>query len=71
MTKAPRVTESDKRPRQSLRLEPDVWRAIDGARKNRAGNVSRNTWITEAILEKIARDESKTGNMTRKDSRDV
>jgi len=46
------------RPRQSLRLEPNVWKAIDRIRAKRAGNVSRNTWISEAILEKLSRDEA-------------
>ena len=32
-----------------------MWGAIDDARAKRAGVVSRNTWIAEAILEKLAR----------------
>lgn len=48
----------DDRARQSLRLATDVWVAIDVARALRAGNVSRNTWITEAILEKITREQT-------------
>jgi hypothetical protein len=31
--------------------------AIDNARSMRPGNVSRNTWIAEAIEEKLARDD--------------
>lgn len=46
----------DPRPRSNLRLEPELWDAIDAARKARPGNVSRNTWIAEAVLEKVARD---------------
>jgi hypothetical protein len=48
----------DDRTRQSLRLPQQVWAAIDLERLRRAGSVSRNTWITEAILEKIARDKT-------------
>lgn len=44
------------RPRQSLRLEQPIWTAIDKARLRRPGNISRNTWITEAIEEKLARE---------------
>jgi hypothetical protein len=47
----------DDRTRQSLRLAPQLWAQIDLDRALRAGNVSRNTWITEAILEKIAREQ--------------
>jgi hypothetical protein len=47
----------DDRWRQSLRLEPEVWTAIDMARLRRAGSISRNTWITEAIAEKLAREQ--------------
>lgn len=45
------------RTRQNLRLDPALGAAIDRARLKRPGNVSRNTWITEAILEKLSRDE--------------
>jgi hypothetical protein len=47
----------DDRVRQSLRLAPQLWAQIDTARASRAGSVSRNTWITEAILEKITREQ--------------
>jgi hypothetical protein len=50
-------TKLDDRGRQSLRLDPEVWTAIDRARLRRAGSISRNTWITEAIAEKLARDQ--------------
>ncbi|MGO9004712.1 MAG: hypothetical protein ACLQB4_02965 [Beijerinckiaceae bacterium] len=43
--------------RQNLRLNPDVRTAIDEARLHRPGSVSRNTWITEAIVEKLAREQ--------------
>lgn len=48
----------DDRGLQSLRLDPEVWMAIDAARLRRAGSISRNTWITEAIAEKLAREQS-------------
>jgi DNA (cytosine-5)-methyltransferase 1 len=47
----------DDRGRQSLRLDPEVWATIDSARLRRAGSISRNTWITEAIAEKLAREQ--------------
>jgi hypothetical protein len=48
----------DDRARQNLRLSPDVWTAIDVARLHRPGSVSRNTWISEAIVEKLAREQN-------------
>jgi hypothetical protein len=51
------VSVSEGRLRQSLRLDPQLWDKIDRDRGRRAGSVSRNTWITEAILEKLARDQ--------------
>lgn len=45
------------RARQNLRIDPALGAAVDRARLKRAGNISRNTWITEAILEKLSRDE--------------
>ena len=43
--------------RINLRIAPELMRAIDAARLRRTGNVSRNTWIAEAIVEKLAREE--------------
>jgi hypothetical protein len=51
------VSVSEGRVRQSLRLDPQVWERIDRERGRRAGSVSRNTWITEAILEKLSREQ--------------
>jgi hypothetical protein len=51
------VSVLEKRLRQSLRLAPQVWEKIDRERGRRAGNVSHNTWITEAILENLAREQ--------------
>ena len=42
--------------RINLRLSGETFSAIDAARAMRAGRVSRNTWIAEAIQEKLARD---------------
>lgn len=59
----PRMTDSPKLPairgldRINLRLSPETFDAIDRARSARPGNVSRNTWIAEAIKEKLARDD--------------
>jgi ABC-type Fe3+-citrate transport system substrate-binding protein len=49
---------ADDRARQSLRLAPNLWAAIDAARAGRVGMVSRNTWIAEAIVEKITREQT-------------
>jgi hypothetical protein len=56
----------DDRGRQSLRLDPEVWTAIDMSRLRRAGSISRNTWITEAIAEKLAREQQDLGTSRRK-----
>ena len=44
--------------RINLRLSADMFATIDAARADRPGNISRNTWITEAIAEKLARETS-------------
>lgn len=41
--------------RINLRLSAATFQAIDAARSTRPGRVSRNTWIAEAIEEKLAR----------------
>jgi hypothetical protein len=48
----PNVTDLD---RINLRLSGEIFQAIDAARNSRPGRVSRNTWIAEAIEEKLAR----------------
>jgi hypothetical protein len=40
--------------RINLRLPAETFEAIDAARAGRPGNISRNTWITEAVEEKLA-----------------
>jgi hypothetical protein len=47
--------------RINLRLPPEMFVAMDCARGERPGSVSRNTWITEAIEEKLARDGAGQG----------
>ncbi len=42
--------------RINLRLPGETFALIDSARASRLGNVSRNTWITEAVAEKLARE---------------
>ncbi len=49
-------TKLDAKGRKNLRLDPEVWRAIDTARRHHVGTISRNAWITEAIAEKLARN---------------
>lgn len=71
MSRFPVIKHIDDRTRQSLRLAPEVWTAIDVARSARAGNVSRNTWITEAILEKIARERAERDMSRSRDDRDA
>jgi metal-responsive CopG/Arc/MetJ family transcriptional regulator len=44
------------RDRTSLRLDGELVAMIDKARIKRVGVVSRNTWIAEAIQEKLARE---------------
>ena len=51
------TAKKDDRPRQNVRLHPQLWEAIDDVRTKRPGVVSRNTWIAEAILEKLAREQ--------------
>jgi len=49
--------------RINLRLPAETFEAIDAARVARPGNVSRNTWITEAVKEKLARDRAESGKL--------
>ena len=42
--------------RINLRLAAETFASIDVACAARAGNVSRNTWIAEAVQEKLARE---------------
>ena len=42
--------------RINLRLAAETFADIDAVCAGRPGNVSRNTWIAEAVEEKLARD---------------
>lgn len=42
--------------RFSLRIPKELYYEIDLLRTERPGNISRNTWIAEAIREKLDRD---------------
>lgn len=44
--------------RINLRLPGDMFAQIDIACATRPGNVSRNTWIAEAVGEKLARERT-------------
>lgn len=44
--------------RINLRLPAETFEAIDESRSARPGHVSRNTWVTEAVEEKLARDRA-------------
>jgi len=48
--------EHVKQERMNLRLPPQMIEAVDAALAQRVGRVSRNTWITEAVQEKLIRD---------------
>jgi metal-responsive CopG/Arc/MetJ family transcriptional regulator len=47
--------------RINLRLSGETFDNVDEARCARPGKVSRNTWISEAIEEKLARDRASSG----------
>jgi predicted HicB family RNase H-like nuclease len=46
--------------RATLRIPRDVVEAIDAECSRRVGSVSRNTWIIEAVMEKLTRHSSVT-----------
>lgn len=49
----------------SLRIESAVMGMIDASRVERTGKVSRNTWIAEAIDEKLRREGRLSGGGAR------
>ena len=55
MKAARKDSRSSALERINLRLPPEVLEAIDSECSRRAGSVSRNTWITEAVTERLAR----------------
>lgn len=44
--------------RTNVRLPSEMLQAIDNECKHRAGCVSRNTWIVEAIQERLLRENA-------------
>ena len=52
--------------RINLRLPSEMLEAIDAERSQRVGNVSRNTWIAEAVQEKLSRDGATSRQMAMK-----
>lgn len=53
---SPNVRDLD---RINLRLSAPTFAAIHQARAARPGHVSRNTWLTEAVEEKLAREAAR------------
>ena len=49
----------------NLRLAPEMLKAADALRQNRGGHCQRNTWMAEAIAEKLARDNQSGNGGTR------
>ena len=50
--------------RINLRLAAETFAEIDAACAARPGNVSRNTWIAEAVQEKLAREPMAAASQT-------
>ena len=55
-TKAARKDSRAHLERFTVRLPAEMVEAIDAACSQRAGTISRNTWITEAVQEKLTRN---------------
>jgi hypothetical protein len=58
MTSDSKATTVGSLDRINLRLPAETFDAIDACRAQRSGVVSRNTWITEAVAEKLARERA-------------
>jgi predicted HicB family RNase H-like nuclease len=56
MSRLPKSSTIHDKGRLNLRLSAQVFEAIGEACASRPGSVSRNTWIAEAIKEKLVRD---------------
>lgn len=65
MKKVPSDTPAQPPSRLNLRLAPEILDFIDASCAARSGSVSRNTWIIEAIQEKLA-SEKPTAHVKRK-----
>ena len=50
--------------RINLRLAAETFAEIDAACAARPGNVSRNTWIAEAVQEKLSREPVSAATQT-------
>lgn len=50
--------------RINLRLAAEIFADIDAVCAGRPGNVSRNTWIAEAVQEKLAREPMAAASQT-------
>ena len=50
--------------RINLRLAAETFAEIDASCAGRPGNVSRNTWIAEAVQEKLAREPMAAASQT-------
>jgi len=48
--------ESEDRQRRNVRLENELWEGIEESIARRPGKTSRNTWIAEAVREKLERE---------------
>ena len=53
-----KATTVESLDRINLRLPAETFEAIDACRAQRTGVVSRNTWLTEAVEEKLARERA-------------
>lgn len=52
-------TPEEEEVRFTLRAPRYIFSRIDGSRRARPGHLSRNTWILEAITEKLQRESLK------------
>ena len=59
------LKSTDEPRRFTLRLPQEIEEQIDQARGTRPGKVSRNTWIIEAIEEKLTRERVAKGRKAR------
>lgn len=53
------MKNSDNEVRFSLRIPSEMLVKVDSARQQRLGVVSRNTWLIEAISEKLQKENIK------------
>jgi hypothetical protein len=62
MSNPPKLLTIRELDRINLRLLPETFQAIDNSRNARPGRLSRNTWIAEAIEEKLSRDAAQVAS---------